>query len=168
MFSCGGGGGGDAEIGPRRGRAPPVAVVEARNVTPSMLLYYPARWFLNALRGIDSFVFALLFVAAVGLGPFAGVLGVALHTWGSTAKLWAEVIENIQPGPLEAAAVTGASRLKVLSFALGPTSRPAWVDRPFLGSSIPASTCSAWCAGGGRSSEPWTGISALLTILVLT
>ena len=76
----------------------PLAVVAARNVTPSMLLYYPARWFLNALRGIDSFVFALLFVAAVGLGPFAGVLGVALHTWGSTAKLWAEVSRTSSRG----------------------------------------------------------------------
>src|SRR6267142_1532433 len=87
----------------------PLCVVAARNVTPSMALYYPARWFLNALRGVDSFVFALLFVAAVGLGPFAGVLGIALHTWGSTAKLWAEAIENIPPGPLEAAAATRAS-----------------------------------------------------------
>jgi phosphonate transport system permease protein len=78
----------------------PMAVLAARNVTPSMALYYPTRWFLNALRGIDSFVFALLFVAAVGLGPFAGVLGIALHTWGSTAKLWAEAIENIPAGPL--------------------------------------------------------------------
>jgi phosphonate transport system permease protein len=86
----------------------PLCVLAARNVTPSIAAYYPARWFLNALRGIDSFVFALLFVAAVGLGPFAGVLGIALHTWGSTAKLWAEAIENIPPGPLEAAAVTGA------------------------------------------------------------
>src|SRR5437016_4642887 len=60
----------------------PLCVLAARNVTPSMALYYPARWFLNMLRGIDSFVFALLFVAAVGLGPFAGVLGIALHTLG--------------------------------------------------------------------------------------
>src|SRR2546421_12355590 len=92
----------------------------ARNVTPSLTLYYPARWFLNALRGIDSFVFALLFVAAVGLGPFAGVLGVALHTWGSTAKLWAEAIENIPAGAPEGAARPGASRVEGVGFALGP------------------------------------------------
>ena len=53
-----------------------VCILAARNLTPFPLLYYPARWLLNVLRGIDSFVFALLFVAAVGLGPFAGVLGV--------------------------------------------------------------------------------------------
>ena len=103
----------------------PLCVLAARNVTPSMALYYPTRWFLNMLRGIDSFVFALLFVAAVGLGPFAGVLGIAFHTWGSTAKLWAEAIENIPPGPLEAAAVTGASRVKVLAFALVPDVAPS-------------------------------------------
>jgi phosphonate transport system permease protein len=106
----------------------PMAVVAARNVTPSRALYYPARWLLNALRGIDSFVFALLFVAAVGLGPFAGVLGIALHTWGSTAKLWAEAIENIAPGPLEAAAATGASRLKVVAFAILPDALPGMVS----------------------------------------
>lgn len=106
----------------------PLCVLAARNITPSMALYYPTRWLLNALRGIDSFVFALLFVAAVGLGPFAGVLGVALHTWGSTAKLWAEAIENIPPGPLEAAAVTGASRVKVLSFALLPDVAPSMLS----------------------------------------
>jgi len=106
----------------------PVCVLAARNVTPSMALYYPTRWFLNALRGIDSFVFALLFVAAVGLGPFAGVLGIALHTWGSTAKLWAEAIENIPSGALEAAAATGASRVKVLLFALLPDAAPSMVS----------------------------------------
>ncbi|MBA2261212.1 MAG: phosphonate ABC transporter permease, partial [Solirubrobacterales bacterium] len=62
----------------------------ARNLTPAAFVRLPTRWLLNTLRGIDSFVFAILFVAAVGLGPFAGVLGVALHTWGSMAKLFAE------------------------------------------------------------------------------
>src|SRR5437867_4133159 len=106
----------------------PLSVLAARNVTPSMAVYYPARWFLNALRGVDSFVFALLFMAAVGLGPFAGVLGIALHTWGSTAKLWAEAIENIPPGPLEAAAATGASRVKVIAYALFPDVAPSMVS----------------------------------------
>src|SRR5262245_16830481 len=49
-----------------------VCIFAARNLTPSRALFYPTRWLLNTLRGVDSFVFALLFVAAVGLGPFAG------------------------------------------------------------------------------------------------
>jgi phosphonate transport system permease protein len=105
--------------------AAPLCLVAARNVTPEGLLYYPARWLLNFLRGIDSFVFALLFVAAVGLGPFAGVLGVALHSAGSVAKLWSEAIETIEPGPLEAVAMTGAGRLKIVFYALLPDVLPA-------------------------------------------
>lgn len=105
--------------------AAPLCLVAARNVTPEGLLYYPARWLLNFLRGIDSFVFALLFVAAVGLGPFAGVLGVALHSAGSIAKLWSEAIETIEPGPLEAVAMTGAGRLKIVFYALLPDVLPA-------------------------------------------
>src|SRR5262245_9601521 len=96
----------------------PAAVLASRNITPLPRLYYPVRWFLNALRGIDSFVFALLFVAAVGLGPFAGVLGIGLHMAGSIAKLWSESIEAVEPGPLEAATMSGASRLKVIRYAL--------------------------------------------------
>src|SRR6267142_1196812 len=102
----------------------PLCVLAARNVTPSMALYYPARWFLNALRGVDSFVFALLFVAAVGLGPFAGVLGIALHTWGSTAKLWADHIENANLGPFEAVRATGAGRFNSILYALVPDILP--------------------------------------------
>jgi phosphonate transport system permease protein len=103
----------------------PLCILAARNVTPAPAVAYAARWFLNALRGIDSFVFALLFVAAVGLGPFAGVLGVGLHTWGSMAKLWSEAIETIEPGPLEAAALTGANRVKVIAYALLPDVLPS-------------------------------------------
>jgi phosphonate transport system permease protein len=104
--------------------AMPCCILAAQNITPSGLLYTPMRWFLNALRGIDSFIFALLFVAAVGLGPFAGVLGIGLHSAGTIAKLWSEAIEAVEPGPLEAAALTGANRLKVISYALLPDVLP--------------------------------------------
>ena len=152
----------------------PLCVLAARNVTPSMTLYYPTRWFLNALRGIDSFVFALLFVAAVGLGPFAGVLGVALHTWGSTAKLWAEAIENIPPGPLEAAAVTGASRVKVLAFALLPDVAPSMLSIGLFWweFNVRASTVLGVVGAGGigqelKNSMDLLDFPRLLTIIVI-
>src|SRR5439155_5511734 len=152
----------------------PLCVVAARNVTPSMALYYPSRWFLNALRGVDSFVFALLFVAAVGLGPFAGVLGIALHTWGSTAKLWAEAIENIPPGPLEAAAVTGASRTKVLAFALVPDVAPAMLSIGLFWweFNVRASTVLGVVAAGGigqelKNSMDLLDFPRLLTIIAI-
>ncbi len=105
--------------------AAPICLLAARNFAPTPWLYYPARWFLNILRGIDSFVFALIFVAAVGLGPFAGVLGIAVHVAGSIAKLWSEQIETAEIGPLEAASMSGASRLKVGIFALLPDVLPS-------------------------------------------
>ena len=152
----------------------PLCVVAARNVTPSMALYYPSRWFLNALRGVDSFVFALLFVAAVGLGPFAGVLGIALHTWGSTAKLWAEAIENIPPGPLEAAAATGASRVKVIAYALFPDVAPSMVSVGLFWweFNVRASTVLGVVGAGGigqelKNSMDLLDFPRLLTILVI-
>ncbi|HTY79328.1 MAG TPA: phosphonate ABC transporter, permease protein PhnE [Candidatus Bathyarchaeia archaeon] len=148
----------------------PVCVLAARNVTPSMTLYYPTRWFLNALRGIDSFVFALLFVAAVGLGPFAGVLGIALHTWGSTAKLWAEAIENVPPGALEAAAATGASRVKVLAFALVPDVAPAMVSVALFWweFNVRASTVLGVVGAGGIGQELKNSMDLLLFPRLLT
>lgn len=105
--------------------AAPFCVLGSRNMTSAGWLYYPARGVLNILRGIDSFVFALIFVAAVGLGPFAGVLGIALHAAGSIAKLWSEAIEMAEPGPLEAVTMSGASRIKVILYALLPDVMPA-------------------------------------------
>src|SRR5436309_2235887 len=148
----------------------PLCVLAARNVTPSMALYYPARWFLNLLRGIDSFVFALLFVAAVGLGPFAGVLGIALHTWGSTAKLWAEAIENIPPGPLEAAAATGASRVKVIAYALFPDVAPSMVSVGLFWweFNVRASTVLGVVGAGGIGQELKNSMDLLLFPRLLT
>lgn len=102
----------------------PLAVFASRNITPFPALYRPTRWFLNALRGIDSFVFALLFVAAVGLGPFAGVLGIAFHTSGTVAKFFADQIESANLGPYEAVRTTGARRLPAITYALVPDLLP--------------------------------------------
>ena len=73
----------------------------------------------------DQLVLALLFVAAVGLGPFAGVLGIGLHTWGSSAKLIADQIETVQLDPLRAVETTGAGRITAIVYALLPDIAPA-------------------------------------------
>ena len=102
----------------------PLALMATRQVTPAVMLYHPLRGVLDALRGVDGFVFALLFVAAVGLGPFAGMLGVALHSAGSVAKLWSEAMENADPRPSEAILAVGGSRLHVALCALMPQTLP--------------------------------------------
>lgn len=102
----------------------PFALLAARPVVPRPLLRQPARGVLDTLRGVDGFVFALLFVAAVGLGPFAGMLGVALHSAGSLGKLWSEALEAADPRPAEAILSVGGTRLAVARFALLPQTLP--------------------------------------------
>jgi phosphonate transport system permease protein len=83
---------------------------------------------LNALRSINELVFALIFVAAVGLGPFAGVLAIALHATGMLAKFCAEEVEGVDRGPIEAMQATGAGRLQVILFGIVPQVVPAFVS----------------------------------------
>lgn len=104
--------------------AAPLSMLIARNVTPSPRVAVPLRALANACRGIDTVVFAILFVAAVGLGPFAGVLGMLVHSIGVIAKLNAEAIETLPRAPLEAAALTGAGHAKVMAHAVMPAVLP--------------------------------------------
>jgi len=104
--------------------AVPLALLAARPSTPSPALYHPVRAMLDALRGVDGFVFALIFVAAVGLGPFAGMLGVALHSAGSLGKLWSEALEAADPAPMEAALSAGAGRAQAAAVVLVPETLP--------------------------------------------
>ena len=108
--------------------AVPICALAARNTAPNRLVYALARACLNVLRGIDSFVFALLFVAAVGLGPFAGLLGIGVHSAGSIAKLWSESLETAARGPIDAATMTGAGHTKILVYALLPDVMPSLVS----------------------------------------
>ncbi len=154
--------------------AVPMAVLASRNITPFPRLYYPARWFLNALRGVDSFVFALLFVAAVGLGPFAGVLGIALHTWGSAAKLFADQIENAQMGPLDAVRTTGAGRYTALVYGLLPDVLPVLLSTTLFWweFNVRASTVLGVVGAGGigqelKNSMDLLDFSRLFTIIAV-
>ena len=105
----------------------PLALIVARNLTLVPWLAPILRGMLNLLRGIDTAIFALFFVSVVGLGPFAGVLGVAFHTTGSMAKLYAEVLETIPNEPIEAVEVTGSDRLRTFAFAVLPEALPGLV-----------------------------------------
>ena len=152
----------------------PMAVLASRNITPLPRLYLPARWFLNALRGIDSFVFALLFVAAVGLGPFAGVLGIALHTWGSAAKLFADHIENAQLGPLEAIRTTGAGHSTAIVYGLLPNVLPVLLSTTLFRweFNVRASTVLGVVGAGGigqelKNSMDLLDFSRLFTIIAV-
>jgi phosphonate transport system permease protein len=109
------------------GLAAPLGVLAARNLTPHPACFWAARGLLNAMRGINELVFALVFVAAVGLGPLPGVLALAVHTAGMLGKFYAEAMEGVDPGPVEALAATGAGRLQTIRYAVLPQVMPAVV-----------------------------------------
>jgi phosphonate transport system permease protein len=103
----------------------PLAIFSARNVTPSPYLYALARGTIGLTRAVPDLIWALLFVTAVGLGPFPGALALAVHSVGMLGRLFAEVIEDIDMGPVESLTLTGASRLQVFSHAVVPGVAPA-------------------------------------------
>ena len=105
----------------------PMGFAAARNAAPPWLFYW-ARSVLNAFRAVDTLVYALFFVAAVGLGPFPGVLAVMVYTATVLAKLYSEAIEAIEPGPVEAVRATGATTLQVLRWGVLPQLVPQFLS----------------------------------------
>ncbi|MDR0216625.1 MAG: phosphonate ABC transporter, permease protein PhnE [Comamonas sp.] len=85
------------------------------------------RQFLNVVRSINELILALVFVSAVGLGPFPGVLALALHGMGMLGKFFAEAIEEIDDGPLQALRSAGASQLQIIAFGVVPQVITAWI-----------------------------------------
>ena len=71
----------------------PVSLLAARNIVPSSLLRFPVRRFLDSIRGVDTLIWALVWINVVGLGPFAGVLAIAVSDFGAFGKLFSEAIE---------------------------------------------------------------------------
>lgn len=104
-----------------------LAVLAARNTTPNAGVYQFVRSILSFLRAVPDIVFALIFVTAVGLGPFPGVLAILFHNVGVMGKLWAESIEAVDYGPVDAMRVGGASRTQVVSHAVVPAVTPQFV-----------------------------------------
>jgi phosphonate transport system permease protein len=103
----------------------PLSVLAASNVSPARWLYYLARGFIGFARAVPDLVWALLFVTAVGLGPFPGGLALAVHSVGMLGRLFAETIENMDMAPIDALSLTGASRTQVFTHGVLPTVLPA-------------------------------------------
>lgn len=104
-----------------------LALAAARGTAPGPIAYQAARGLLSFLRAVPDVVFALIFVTAVGLGPFPGVLALVFHNVGVMGKLWAETIEDADPGPATALRSAGAGRLQVAAHALLPSVTPQLV-----------------------------------------
>jgi phosphonate transport system permease protein len=105
----------------------PLSLLAAGNITP-WWVHQPVRRLLDACRAINEMLFALLFVVAVGLGPFAGVLALWVHTTGTLAKLFSEAVEAIDPQPVEGIRATGAHPLAEIVYGVIPQVMPLWIS----------------------------------------
>jgi phosphonate transport system permease protein len=105
----------------------PLGLLGARNLTP-WWVQFPVRRLLDILRSVPDLVVAYVFIVAVGLGPFAGVMAFALNTGGVLGKLFAEAVESIEPGPIEGIRATGASRLQEIAWGVIPQVAPLWTS----------------------------------------
>jgi phosphonate transport system permease protein len=107
----------------------PLSFVAARNTTVSKILRFFARRSFDTLRGIDTLVWALIWVNVVGLGPFAGVLAIASSDIGSFGKLFSEAIEGSDRKPVEGILASGGSRLHAIRFGILPQVAPVLIGQ---------------------------------------
>lgn len=106
----------------------PIALLAARNTTPHPIIYQIARAVLNFFRSVPELIMGIIFVAAVGFGALPGVLALGLHSIGMVGKFFAEAIEHVSDGPIEAARSTGATPLQVIFHGVMPQVLPQLAD----------------------------------------
>ena len=107
--------------------AVPFGLACSRNLSP-LWLQQPMRLLMNVLRSIPDLVIGTLFIVAVGLGPFAGVMALAINTGGVLAKLFSEAVESIDPQPVEGVRATGAAPLQEIVWGVLPQVAPLWTS----------------------------------------
>ncbi|MCX8053003.1 MAG: phosphonate ABC transporter, permease protein PhnE [Armatimonadetes bacterium] len=109
----------------------PLSFLGARNLmsgTPLLkAIYGVVRAIFTVLRSVEVLIFAVIAVAAVGIGPFAGVIALAVHGIGAVGKLYSEAIESIEHGPIEAIRATGANDIQVVVYAVVPQVVPQFI-----------------------------------------
>lgn len=157
--------------------AVPFGILSSGNVTPWFILH-PVRRLMDLFRATHELVFAVVFVVAVGLGPFAGVMALFIHTTGILAKLFSEAVEAIDPRPVEAIRATGASKLQEIVFGIVPQVMPLWMSYSLyrLESNVRSATILGVIGAGGIGQVLFETIrgfyyskaGALLIIMILT
>jgi phosphonate transport system permease protein len=106
----------------------PLAVLAARSHTPHVIAYHVARAFISLFRTVPDLIWALFFVVAVGLGPFAGALALMVDTMGFCGRFFAEAMEEVDKGPQEALTAIGATRLGKICCAVVPAALPSFIN----------------------------------------
>ena len=155
----------------------PIGLLSSANVAP-WWIHQPVRRLMDACRAINEMVFAMLFVVAVGLGPFAGVLALWVHTTGSLSKLFSEAVEAIDPQPVEGIRAAGAHKLEEITYGIIPQVMPLWISYSLyrFEANVRSAAVVGMVGAGGIGVVLWDIIRsfqyaetcAILTIIVIT
>ncbi|MEJ5357804.1 MAG: phosphonate ABC transporter, permease protein PhnE [Desulfobacterales bacterium] len=156
--------------------AVPCGLLSSANVAPAWI-HQPVRRLMDACRSINEMIFAMLFISAVGLGPFAGVLALFMHTLGTLAKLFSEAVEAIDPQPVEGIRATGANRLQEIAYGIIPQVVPLWISYSLyrFESNVRSASVVGMVGAGGIGMLLWDAIrsfnygatAAMLIVLIV-
>jgi len=156
----------------------PVGLFSARNLAPNYFVFLIARIITIFFRAIPEFIIAMILVIAVGFGAIPGVLALGLHTMGFLAKFYAEDIEHVNKGPIEALKSSGASKRQIISFAVIPQIIPSFVANNLyiLDRNIRMATMLGIVGAGGIGYElqssfrmfEYEKVSAIIIIIFIT
>jgi phosphonate transport system permease protein len=129
----------------------PVGFIAARNIVANRLVHVLARRSLDAMRSVDTLIWALIWIGVVGLGPFAGMLAIASTDFGAFAKLVSEAIETAQRRPVDGVLAAGGSRLHAIRFGIVPQVLPVFASQVlyFFESNVRSATIIGIVGGGG-------------------
>lgn len=105
----------------------PLGLFSARNISPNYFVYIISKTIITFFRAIPEFIMAMILVIAIGFGAMPGVLALGLHTMGFLAKFYAEDIEHINKGPIDALKSSGATKSQIISFGVIPQILPSFV-----------------------------------------
>jgi phosphonate transport system permease protein len=155
----------------------PVSLLAARNVIPSAWLRFPVRRSLDTIRGIDTLIWALVWINVVGLGPFAGVLAIAVSDFGAFGKLFSEAIEGADKKQVEGIRASGGSPLHEIRFGLMPQVLPVIAGQVlyFIESNTRSATIIGIVGAGGIGLQlaeqirvlEWQKVSLLILMILV-
>ena len=155
----------------------PVSLLAARNIVPSGIIRFPLRRFLDSIRGVDTLIWALVWINVVGLGPFAGVLAIAVSDFGALGKLFSEAIEGADQKQVEGIRASGGNALHEIRFGLVPQVLPVIAGQVlyFIESNTRSATIIGIVGAGGIGLQlaeqirvlEWQKVSFLILMILI-
>ena len=156
----------------------PFALLAARNIMPVGIVRFFARRSSDAIRAIDALIWAIIFIKVVGLGPFAGVLAIAIGDFGTFIKLFSETLEGTDRKPAEGVEASGGSSLHKVRFGYLPTAAPVILSQVlyYFESNTRSSTIIGIVGAGGiglllqnrMAEQEWGEVCSIIIMILMT